>query len=279
MTDLRPKHVRESIHWYDPRGICPVYEVPNAKGDKMIRPDLRHARKLRLVPGVTGVMRAMAAPALERWKLEQAVMAALTLPREEGESDQAFLTRILEDGREQATQAADEGTKIHAAIQGYFERGYLELEHEPYERHVQGVLQCLDACFGTQPWGPELCCVHPLGYGTKADLCASAQPSPAYVLDFKGKEFTESGAQDLKVYDTHLMQLAATRAALAYTYRDADYAHAKCGIVFVSRNVPGLCWPIVLTEDEVRRGWELFDTCHRLWCLMRRYWPAGAFDA
>lgn len=271
MTELRPVHTAESVHWYDPRRVRPVYEVPNAKGDKTISPDLRHARKLGLVPGVTGVMRAMAAPALERWKLEQAVMAALTLPREEGESDQTFLTRILEDGREQAAQAADEGTKIHAAIQSWHERGYLDPEHEPYEAHVQGSQQTLDACFGEQLWEPEVCVVHPLGYGTKADLS-----SVNWVVDFKGKEFAEDQAQDLRLYDNHLMQLAATRAALQHS-RGRAYGQARCAIVYVSRSEPGLCWPIATTEQELERGWELFKTCHRLWCLQKRYEPADAF--
>src|SRR5690348_3246640 len=110
-TSGRPS---EGGHWYDRTGAA-VYEIRGANG-KMRPVTLRDARKLNLVPGFSAIAQMEYKPALERWKIEQALMAALTLPRLDGEDDGAFLTRAREDAQEQSRKAADRGTAIHAAI-------------------------------------------------------------------------------------------------------------------------------------------------------------------
>src|SRR5690606_19485277 len=90
----------EGGHWYGRDGSC-VYEIRGANG-KMRAVNLRDARKLGLVPGVSSISQMEHKPALERWKIEQALMAALTLPRQPNEPDDAFLERAREDSQEQA---------------------------------------------------------------------------------------------------------------------------------------------------------------------------------
>jgi hypothetical protein len=46
---------------------------------------LRDARKLGLLPSVTNVLGVINKPELVEWKMTQAVLAALTLPRRDGE--------------------------------------------------------------------------------------------------------------------------------------------------------------------------------------------------
>jgi hypothetical protein len=106
-------HIAESLHWYTRDGE-PAYEVPAAKGG--MRPTtLRDARKLNLVPSVTTIIRCAAAPGLELWKANQLMMAALTLPRRDGEAEKDWLSRVVQDSKEQARKAAARGTAIHAA--------------------------------------------------------------------------------------------------------------------------------------------------------------------
>ena len=69
---------------------------------------------MNLAPSVTTIMSVAAKPALENWKIDQALMAALTLPREENESLDDFMKRAKSDSKEQAIQAAQRGTEIHA---------------------------------------------------------------------------------------------------------------------------------------------------------------------
>lgn len=248
----------ESGHWYARDGT-PVYEVPRAKGDGMRAATLADARKMGLYPGVTSIIRCAAAPGLEVWKQQQVLMAALTLPRVEGESSEELCARIMRDSGEQARKARDRGTEIHAAIQGHYEGKAPPEDLWPF---VRGVTDCLRANFGDLPWQTEQPCAHPKGYGTKADL--SCEPA---VIDFKGSEFTEAEAPTLKTFDEHAMQLAATRQARGFPTAD-------CAIVFVSRTVPGLARVCRVDEDELVRGWAMFCGLLSYWQAKSNYYPA-----
>ena len=76
-------HASQGQHWYDRDGT-PRYEV-RAKDGSMRPATLRDARKFGWYPGVTSIIKCAAAPGLERWKAEQTILSALTLPRSEGE--------------------------------------------------------------------------------------------------------------------------------------------------------------------------------------------------
>src|SRR5688572_4919226 len=240
MSDYTPR-ASEGGHWYDRDGT-PRYEVP-AKDGSMRAATLRDARKFGWYPGLTSIIKCAAAPGLENWKRDQVLMAALTLPRVEGETCETLCARIMADSGEQAKKAREWGTNFHAAIQGHCEGTPPDEEFWP---HVKGVNAAIAENFGLQVWQTERPCAHVLGYGTKADLsCASI------VLDFKGSEFDEAKAPKLKTWDEHAMQLAATREALLLPGAD-------CAIVYVSRNVTGLCRVIRIDEPELAQGWDMF---------------------
>ena len=82
----------DSAHWYQRDGVA-CHTVPSLKGEP--RPTtLRDARKLGLLPSVTNILGVIAKPELTAWLQEQAVMAALTLPRIAGETEDAFLADL-----------------------------------------------------------------------------------------------------------------------------------------------------------------------------------------
>ena len=107
--------VEHPSHWYTHDG-APAYEVPRAKGDGMRAPTVADARKLDLVPSVTNILNVLRKPALEAWKIEQGIMQALTLTRDDGESLDDFAHRVAEQSGEIATKTAAEGTAIHHAL-------------------------------------------------------------------------------------------------------------------------------------------------------------------
>lgn len=251
----------ESGHWYMRDGT-PCYEVPTADGKSMRPATLRDARKMGLYPGVTTIIRCAAAPGLERWKQEQSILAALTLPRTGEEPSDVLMARIKADADEQAKRAREKGTQIHAAIQGHFEGKPPTEEMWPY---VQGVVAALKENFSEQQWIPEVACAHPNGYGTKADL-----QSRSVLIDFKGSDFTKEEAPALKTWDEHHMQLAATRRALTWL----DELHREdCAIVYVSRTVPGLCRVIRVDEPELKQGLGMFDSLLSYWQHKCGYYP------
>lgn len=253
----------ESGHWYDRDGT-PRYEVMGANG-KLRPATLRDARKFGWYPGVTSVIKCAAAPGLELWKAQQVLLAALTLPRAEGENDESFCKRVMSDAGEQARKARDRGTEIHAAIQGHYEGKPPAADMLPF---AHGVAEAIRQNFpGDYVWTPERPCAHPMGYGTKADLSA-----PGVVLDFKGADFTAADVGTLKTWDEHAMQLAATRMAL-------NTARADCAIVYVSRVKPGLCRVIRIDEPELARGWAMFCALLDYWQAKSSYWPHQWKDA
>src|SRR5688500_8209761 len=96
-------HAAESLHWYTREGET-AYEVVGANGVTRST-NLRDARKLNLVPSVTTIIKSASAPGLERWKLDQMMHAALTLPRMDGEPEGAWIDRVWNDSRETGKKA------------------------------------------------------------------------------------------------------------------------------------------------------------------------------
>jgi hypothetical protein len=260
----RTGHTSEGHHWYDRQGR-PVYEVPSADGKRFVEPDVRHARKLGLVPGVSGIINCAAKPGLTTWQINQGIMSSLTLPRRPHEPDIEFIRRIVEDSQQQAQKAAERGTAIHAAIESYYEERPYSGEFRP---HVEAVAQAVEARFGISRagWHAERTFAHNLGFGGKTDL-HSPLISPKILLDFKSKEFKEAPAKDNKVklaWDENCMQLAAYRHGLGAP-------ECVCANVYVSRDVPGLVhvheWP----EEDLERGWTMFLALLHYWKAARKY--------
>ena len=194
--------IKESTHWYQLDGK-PAYTVIGANG-KERNTTLRDARKLNLAPSVTTVMSVAAKPALENWKIDQALMAALTLPREAEESLDDFMRRAKADSKEQAIQAAQRGTDIHAMVESGFSG---EGENAAY----RAVFGELDALFPMEPWvAEESFCSG--GFGGKIDLYS---PN-GIVVDFKTKDGLCGKDPKKLVYDEHGMQLSAYAMGLGF---------------------------------------------------------------
>jgi len=241
----------ESGHWYQQDGT-PAYTTTGKSG-KTRPTTLRDARKTGLLPSVTTIMKCAASPGLELWKTKQAVLAALTLPKIEDESEEDYLNRIFKDSREQAKKAAERGEKIHGALEKHFSTGFHPIE---YGHYVAATVTKLDEHFGRQKWCAEKSFAH-AGFGGKVDL-----HSPEVVVDFKTKEF---GVDNLpSAYDEHIMQLAAYRTGLGYPA-------AKCANVFISVSFPGLVHIVEHSEEDLERGWNMFACLLDYWKIKNNY--------
>jgi hypothetical protein len=242
-------HAAESMHWYGQDG-SPQYQIKGANG-KERPPTLRDARKIGLVPSVTSIIRAAAAPGLERWKQEQVLLAALTLPKKPDEPEPDYIARIIRDSQEQGRKAAERGTGIHAAIQGHYEGVPPEPEMWPY---VSAAKEAITEHFGPGiRWVPERSFANALGYGGKVDLYSV---DPPIVCDFKTKEFKEDA--EMKTWDEHHMQLAAYREGLLVP-------SARCAIVYVSSSVPGLARVMEIDAEALDKGWSMFRGLLTYW--------------
>lgn len=233
-------------HWYALDG-SPKYTITGANGNE--RPTtLRDARKLNLVPSVTGIIRMAAAPALEKWKRNQVLLAALTLPRLTDEPEVAWLARVERDWQVQGRDAAERGTRIHAAIEKHY-RG--DPPDDDLWDWVKAAKAEIDDCCGEQKWSAERSFADPRGFGGKTDLHCGE-----WVIDAKGKE-GDVRAASLTLYDEHLMQLAAYREGLGIP-------GARAGILFVGRDVASAVL-VEAKQSELEKGFAMFSALLAFW--------------
>ncbi len=244
----------ESGHWYTPGGK-PAYTIIGKNG-KERNTTLRDARTNNLRPSVTTILRVASAPGLEKWKRDQLLMAAATLPKIEGEPLEDWMERVSRDSQEQGWKAMELGTSIHSSLEKAYEGKSFQTDHSAY---VVATMQAIHDKFGTQPWRAEKSFASDLGFGGKIDLS-----SDEIVIDFKTSAFDDP---EKKVgYDENLMQVAAYAMGL-------KIGSPRCANVFVSTTVPGLTKVVEWSAEDIARGWEQFKCLLNYWQLQKGYVP------
>lgn len=236
-----------SEHWYTRDGR-PAYTT-NGRDTT-----LRDARKLGLVKSVTTILNVVSKAALTKWMVTQGIMAALTGTRQAGETDEAYIARILTESKQSAIDAANEGSKIHDACECWFKG---KLADAKYANHVGGMLDELKKIFpDVNDWVSEKSFAHPLGFGGKCDLHS---PSTGIIVDFKTKDGDFSDGKKLG-WDQH-WQLAAYQVGL-----QLERGISGCELsewfpgaaIFISRTHPGCVASHVWSADEMAQGWSVF---------------------
>lgn len=230
------ENTSESGHFYLPNGDT-AYRIVGKNG-KERNTTVKDAREHGLLPSVTTIIGCASKPALDVWKQQQAILAALTLPRLEGESEEDWLSRVVSDSKETAKSAAERGTQIHGVIEAFYEGIYIP-ELPPYVRAVENAI---NEHFGSQLWISEKSFAYG-GFGGKCDLVAKS----GFVVDFKT---TEKDLDKLNYFFDHQMQLSAYRQGF-------EMPKARCAIVYVNalQNKAKL---VEIPEDDLRIGWECF---------------------
>ena len=105
---MKLQHKTQSLHWYSAKDGSPAHDAT-----------LREARKDNLLPSVTSIIKNWYNPMLERYKINEALKAAVTLPRIAGEDDEAFGQRCLEESLRHAIEAASAGTALHGELEAW----------------------------------------------------------------------------------------------------------------------------------------------------------------
>lgn len=256
----------DSAHWYQRNGV-PLHTVLSAKGEP--RPTtLRDARKLGLLPSVTNILGVIAKPELTSWLQEQAVMAALTLPRIAGETEDAFAKRVVTDSLTTRDGAADFGTAFHQGAEHIARTQELDANHPAaawlghYRVWFQGNAQALH-------WTEKVLVNHQLGYAGTADLLIE---HPAYgptLVDLKTMKF-KPGTK-ASPYKTWCYQLAAYRKALGQPVR--------CMNLIINSVEPAIPVEHVWSDDQIESGWRAFAAAHQLWVVEKGYDPAIKLDS
>lgn len=251
-------YATEQGHWYDENGN-PAYTIVGKNGKE--RPTtLRDARKLNLVPSYSMIARCAAQPGLDAWKQDQTILAVLTLPRIEGESEQDYIARIKEDAKATAAKAAERGTQIHAWIEQGF-RGDMEPQGVPY---FKSALATIEKDCGDCEWHTEKSFATKR-YGGKVDL-----HNDEYLIDIKT---TEKDLATIKTWDEHAMQLSAYDYGMPHGSKLLT-GYRQCGILYVHVRTAEsrLIW---LSEEELQRGLECFMALIDYWYAKNKMKEVG----
>ena len=247
------KFTSESGHWYTQEGD-PMYTIVGANGVER-NTTLRDAKSLGLVPSVTTIIGMIAKPFLENWKIDQALKSAISLEKDEDESDSEFFYRCKQDSKKIGIEAAKSGTKIHAKI----EEGFLG---KSKNKTYQVIQKFLDETFPNEEWFAEDSFCASQGYGGKIDLYSKS----GIFIDFKTKVNIKDKDPAKLVYDDHAMQLSAYAQGFNY---DAPERVS----IFVDREDPKFISCHIWDKDTHTKHLSMFNSILTYWKLVKNYDP------
>ena len=280
-------------HWYTKDAkACHWVE---GKNGKMRDTTLRDARTKSLLPSVTEIINTLDKPALVNWKIKQVLLAALTLPHEDGEgADSYYYTRVMKDAFTESNNARDRGLVIHDCIEliwNFDDTGHVFNDIVSIADKACTAISeyCETASFITEQ------IVIGNGYGGKVDL-----HNDEFVIDYKTKEISDADwdkyqkyLEDLDssdpkkkssppklAYPEMCMQLAAYDAALGNLWKTTtigkdkvSYSFRRLINVFVDRNIPGRVIIHEWSNEEAVLAFEKFELLVKYWQLSKDYFP------
>ncbi len=245
-----------------------MHTVIGANGEER-QTTLRDARRMGLLPSVTNVLGILAKEGLTNWRIESAILSALTLPRKEGEPLDAFARRVVEDAESKRNEAAAFGIALHHGAQ-MVANSPLDVTDQkdplfpwlkPYKDWYMSV--CVRPIFAER-----ILTMPAFGIAGTADLCFVHKEHGLVLVDIKTQGF---GARGYRVYSTWLYQLAAYAKMLGTPCRVMN--------VIVDSDRPGGPLEHRWSEEEVERGWDVFKAALGIWRAEKRYDPSGGMGA
>jgi hypothetical protein len=251
-------------HWYQPDGT-PLHQVPKADGKGMRDTTLADAKKLGLLPSVTGITDIVAKPALMNWKATQVAAAAFENPPTSEESAEYFIERVINASHHQVAGAADLGSKVHDALEKLLTEGPDAIAEDMWA-YVAPVVAWKKEAKITYDQIENVLVNLEIGYAGRCDVLGHDAAGAPVIIDYKTRKTKPK--QVCKPYDTQGMQLAA-------------YAVAHYGL---DRLPEVKAWNVYISTTEVGRvegyqhesllpHWEAFKAAAILWSHIKGYDP------
>lgn len=244
-------------HYYDLQGNA-VFEVPNKTKGGMRPTTISDCRKMGLIPSVTTFFKCLSKPELDRWKQTQVLLASMTLPRIQDESDEEWMARVMVDAFAQVDDAADLGTRVHAALENHF-------QGRPYDTSLKSYIDPVEAWVqdnGITFVEHEIRLVSPeWGYaGTTDALITAIGREGVGVLDFKTRK--SKPQYPMKPWSTEPIQIAAY----------GRIKEASFGVnLFISTTEPGRVESTWYEKDQMDRDFDAFTHIIQLWSYLNNY--------
>lgn len=290
----------KASHWYYP-DARPCHQVQAKSGKGLRDTTLRDARELGLFPSVTSILKVIAKPELENWKITQAILASITLPREResfeewikrfpskqeqvgeswlrwcydnpprfSEDEQQFALHVIEDSEKQAETAADFGRRIHKAIEAWLLKAPVpdDPEIEPFLKQVKDW-----AAAEVEEIHKAECIVvnSKFGYAGTLDLHCRLKGIGEALVDFKSQNIRNGKPA---FYNDWSLQLAAYGSALSYQqWPDLAVPRIPALVsIIINSKEPG---PVFCEQwKDTCHLWFLFRCAFELWKHQKKYNP------
>jgi hypothetical protein len=220
------------------------------------------ARQMGLYPSVTSVLGIMDKPQLTAWKIEQAIMSSLTLPKEADETLEAYAKRVIKDSRESTTKAAEHGTKMHTEMENIL-LGRSPSKDEVLKPYIETFKKWADANIEKTYW-----CEKGLvgaGYAGRSDAYVRMKGVGDAMIDLKNRKVNPKYDP---FYDTDCAQLWAYRNA-------SENPKCACVSVVLASNDATKLMTKVWDEDELYQAGIAFCAMQKVWAWVKGYTPPG----
>jgi hypothetical protein len=259
---LLPPFSPSDSHWYRVDG-SPCHSLPRADG-KTRPTTLADAKTLRLLPSVTSILSIFSKPQLDIWKQRQVALAAERVERCDGELDDTYADRVMAAAFRQVAEAADLGSRIHAALESYYVGVPYPEDLAPYVAPVVKWKQEKQLIFAQR----EKVVVN-LAHGFAGTMDVAVRFGDGIgVLDFKTRK-TKPGMPIIP-YDGQAMQIAAYAATF---WGEESLARVYGGNVFISTTEPGRMEVFTYRPEQLVVEWETFRMACAIWRHLRNYDP------
>lgn len=193
-------------HWYNEQG-SPVHEIEKKDGSGMRPTDARDAKKLNLRPSVTTILKnTIYNYALEQWKINNAIMAALTLPKLPDEGLDAYYDRVKADAEEEGKKARKMGTDIHDCIEQYLCTGsYVSFDDKVIAFANPAIKWIEEHKFVGEAEKVRVSATHAGRIDYEGSFDFDGKHYPKAILDFKTRN--SKAGERFGLYETDLYQL------------------------------------------------------------------------
>jgi hypothetical protein len=221
------------------------------------------ARQMGLYPSVTSVLGIMDKPQLTAWKIEQAIMSSLTLPKEADETLETYARRVVKDSKESTTKAAEHGTKMHTEMENILLgravsrdetlAPYIKTFSEWAEKNVEKTYWCEKGLVGA-------------GYAGRCDAYVKLRGIGDAIVDLKNRKVNPK--YPTPFYDTDCAQI------FAYLSASENPKAAGVSIVLASNDSSKIMTK-VWDKDELYQAGIAFCAMQKVWAWVKGYTPPG----
>jgi len=254
--------VESSGHWYDAEGRSA--HVIIGKNGKERNTTVADARKMGLLPSVTSVQGILHKEQLVSWRIEQAIMSALTLPKEENETLEDYARRVVKDSKESTTKAANHGTRMHEQAENIL-MGRAVCKDEDLQPYIATFRKWSEENVEKTHW-----CERSLvgaGYAGRCDAYVRLKGIGDAIIDLKNRKVN-------KKYNTP--PFYPHDGQQLWAYRNAS-ENPKCACVSVvlASNDPEYIMHHQWDEDELYQAGIAFCAMQKVWAWVKGYTPPG----